>query len=165
MTTSLTVFDNLALHPLIADFPARWLHRLAACGTPARWPASTRLLREGHPGDQLWLISAGLVQLDFHVPGGDVPIERIGGGDVVGWSCLVPPFRSTVGAFVVEDCHTIELRAGAVRELIAEDPMFGLAFTNRILAVAQRRLRTARGRVADLCAARSPILTPEGTRA
>ncbi|GAA0505066.1 hypothetical protein Ade02nite_71190 [Paractinoplanes deccanensis] len=148
MTASLTVFDHLTLHGLVADLPSGWLHRLAACGMPVVWPAGTRLLREGAPADHLWLVRDGLVRLDFHVPGGEMPIELIGADGVVGWSCLVPPFRSTVGAFVVAECHTIELRAGALRGLISEDPMFGLEFTTRMLAVAQQRLNAARRRIA-----------------
>jgi CRP/FNR family transcriptional regulator, cyclic AMP receptor protein len=150
MTSSLTVFDHLALHGLVADLPSRWLQRLAACGSSVAWPTSTRLLREHSPADHLWLVCSGVVQLDFHVPGGDVPIERIGADGVLGWSCLVRPFRSSVGAFVVEECKAVELRAGPLRELIAEDPMFGLEFTTRVLSVASQRLRVARERAADL---------------
>ena len=34
-----------------------------------------RLMREGSPADQFWLLFSGVVELDFHVPGnGSVPI-------------------------------------------------------------------------------------------
>ena len=151
MTSSLTVFDHLALHPLVADLPARWLAELATCGTPVVWPTSTRLLREGSPADRLWLLWSGSVLLDFHVPGvGNVPIELIGADGVVGWSCLIPPYRSTVGALVVAECRAIELRGAPVRELIAGDPMFGVELTTRLLMVAAQRLKAARQRVIDL---------------
>lgn len=149
--SSLTVFDHLALHPLVADLPTGWLSGLAQCGTSVVWPTSTRLLREGSPTDQLWLLWSGAVLLDFHVPGGgDVPLERIGADDVLGWSCLIPPYRSTVGALVVSECAAIELRAAPLREFIASDPMFGVEFTTRLLTVAAQRVRVARQRVTDL---------------
>jgi CRP/FNR family transcriptional regulator, cyclic AMP receptor protein len=150
--STLTVYDRLALHPLLADFPAGWLRRLSVCGTMVRWPASTRLLRVGSPVDQLWLLWSGAVTLDFHVPGlDDVPIETIGADAVVGWSCLIPPYRSTVGAFVVDECQAIEIRAAPLRGLIAEDPAFGLTLTSRMLEVAAQRLRTAQRRLTELC--------------
>ncbi|WP_433732447.1 hypothetical protein ACQP2Y_23335 [Actinoplanes sp. CA-051413] len=39
------------------------------------------------------------VALDFHVPGrGDIVIERVGAGGVVGWSWLLPPYPWTGNA-------------------------------------------------------------------
>lgn len=149
MTASLTIFDHLALHDAVADFPAAWLHRLAACGSVVSWPESARLLREGSPVDRFWLLNSGAVQLDFHIPGrGDLPFETLGDGDVVGWSWVIPPYRSTVGALVVEPCEAIEMHADAVRELIGQDPRLGVELTTRMLVLAEQRLRTARQQVA-----------------
>jgi CRP-like cAMP-binding protein len=147
----MTVFDQLAMHPAVADLPGDWLHQLAACGREVTWPAWTRLLRERDTADAFWLIRSGVVELDFHLPGlGDLPIERIGAGSLLGWSWLIPPYRSTLGVLVVEQCAAIELRAAPVRELIAGDPVFGAAFTTRVLAGAAQRLRAARRRAIDL---------------
>ena len=148
--SSLTVYDHLALHPMVADLPAGWLRRLAAYGTFVAWPASTRLLRVGGPVDRLWLLCSGAVVLDLHVGDlGDVPIETLAVGGVVGWSCLIPPYRSTVGAGVTEECRAIEIGAAPLRELIAEDPAFGLEFTTRMLDVAAQRMRAAQRRLTD----------------
>ena len=151
MASPLTVFDHLALHPLVADLPGRWIRRLAALGTSVTWPESTRLIREGTPLDHLWLPWSGVVMLDFHLPGhGDVPITLTGGGGVLGWSSLIPPYRSTIGAFIVEECHAVELRAGGLRNLIAEEPALGFELTDRLLTIAADQLHAAHQRVADL---------------
>jgi CRP/FNR family transcriptional regulator, cyclic AMP receptor protein len=148
---SLTVFDRLALHPVVAGMPAGWLHELAACGRPVGWPAGTRLLREGSPVDQLWLLWSGAVVVDWHVPGrGDIPIDHIGPGGVLGWSCLLPPFRSGTGALAVAECRAVALRTVALRELIGGNPALGAELTRRMLAVATGQLRAARIRAAGI---------------
>lgn len=62
MTSSMTLFDRLAAHPLMADLPPAWLHQLAVHGRPVSWPAGSRLLREGSPADRFWLLSSGQVE-------------------------------------------------------------------------------------------------------
>jgi CRP-like cAMP-binding protein len=151
--SSLTVFDYLVMHPFLADLPARWLHRLTVQAYPVMWPAGRRILREEAPADHFWLIRSGTVALDFHVPGrGDVVIDRVGAGDVIGWSWIVEPHRSTLGAVAVQDCHAVELDARGVRRIIADDPDLGRELTARFLAVTAERLEAAHRRLVELYA-------------
>src|SRR3954469_17031824 len=101
---ALTVFDLLASHHFIADLPSPWLHRLAARGRPVFRSCGQRLFREGGVADRFWLLHSGAVAIDFPVPGrGDIVIERLGPGTVVGWSWLRPPYRWRFGAVVAEN--------------------------------------------------------------
>ncbi|WP_205650694.1 Crp/Fnr family transcriptional regulator [Actinoplanes solisilvae] len=149
----LTVFDLLALHDFVADLPAGWLHRLARAGRPVFHPAGTRLFREDSAADQFWLVHSGVVAVDFHVPGrGDVVIETIGPGQVLGWSWWRPPHRWRFGAVVAENVRGVELDARLVRELMAEAPDFGLEISARLLDVVAGRLQAARHRLVELYA-------------
>jgi CRP/FNR family transcriptional regulator, cyclic AMP receptor protein len=151
--SSLTIFDHLAMHPFADDLPADWLRRLAVHARPVMWPPGRRLFREDSPADRFWLLRSGTVALDFHVPGrGDVMIERIGDGGVIGWSWLLAPHRWTLGAIATDDCRTIEFDARGVRALIAEDPQLGRELTARFLAVMAERLQAARRRLIELYA-------------
>jgi CRP/FNR family cyclic AMP-dependent transcriptional regulator len=152
MTSCVTVYDQLLTHPFLAGLPSAWLRRLATFGRLVTWPATSRLMREGSPADQFWLLTSGVVELDFHLPGrGNVAIERIGAGDLLGWSWLTRPYRSSLGAVVVERCHTVELRAAPVRDLITDTPAFGVAMATRVLASADSRLQATRLRFVELC--------------
>jgi CRP/FNR family cyclic AMP-dependent transcriptional regulator len=149
----LSVFDHLALHPFAGDLPIDRLRRLAVHGRPALRHTGYRLFRVDGPADRFWLLRSGVVALDFHVPGrGDVVIERVGAGSVLGWSWLLPLYRWTFGAAVAEDCHVLEFDAGSVRSLFDEDPDFGREVTARLLAVVSGRLQAARHRLAELYA-------------
>ena len=150
---SLTVFDLLALHPHVADLPADRLRQLAACGRPVYRGSGTRLFREDTPADRFWLVHTGSVAIDFRVPGrGDIVIERIGPGAVVGWSWLVEPHRWRFGAVVAEDIRAVEFDAARVRALIAEDADLGRELTARFLAIVAERLQAARHRLVELYA-------------
>lgn len=149
----LSVFDLLVMHPAVADLPSGWLRRLAPLGRPTYHCAGKRLFREDEPADRFWLIHSGFVAVDLHVPGrGDVVVEKLGAGTVVGWSWLLPPFRWRFGAVVAVDIRTVEFDAVAVRAAIGEDPDLGRELEHRFLGVVADRLQAARHRLIELYA-------------
>ena len=149
----LTVFDQIALHPFLGDLPTGWLRRLAPHARMVLRHPGARLFAQDGPATSFWLVRSGAVSLELHVPGrGDVVIERVGAGGVVGWSWLLPPYRWTLGAVVAAECRAVELGAAGVREAIAEDPDLGRELTARFLTVTADRLQAARRRVAELYA-------------
>jgi CRP/FNR family cyclic AMP-dependent transcriptional regulator len=150
---SLSVFDQLAMHDFAADLPTAWLHRWALHGRPVFHAGQVRLFRAGDAANKFWLINSGVVALDFAVPGrGDIVVERLRQGSVVGWSWLVAPYRWRFGAVVAEDIHAIEFDAATVRDMIADDPQVGRDLNARFLAVLADRLHAARARLAELYA-------------
>jgi len=150
---SLSVFDLLAMHDFVADLPATWLHRLAPAGRPVFHSGGTRLFREDTGADKFWLLHTGAVAIDFHVPGrGDIVIERLGPGTVVGWSWSRPPYRWQFGAVVAADVRAVEFDAVRVRRLLAEDAELGREIDARLLDVVAARLRAARHRLVELYA-------------
>ncbi|MFI1994524.1 Crp/Fnr family transcriptional regulator [Actinoplanes sp. NPDC020271] len=151
--TSLSIFDQLVMHDFAADVPAEWLSRWAAHGRPVFHASRTRLFSTGDPATRFWLINSGAVVLDLPVPGrGDIVIERLRHGSVLGWSWLIAPYRWRFGALVAEDMHAIEFSAARIRDLIAEDPEMGRDLNSRFLTVLADRLQAARGRLAELYA-------------
>jgi len=151
--SALSVFDLLSLHDFAADLPGDWLRRLAVHGRPVFRAAGYRLSRTDGPADRFWLIDSGVVVLDFPVPGrGDIVIERLRRGSVVGWSWLLAPYRWRFGAVVAEDIHAVEFDASRVRALIADDPEAGRELNARFMAVLAERLEASRKRLAELYA-------------
>lgn len=147
----LSVFDVLVLHPVVGDLPATWLSRLASHARQACHITDHRLLREDEPADRFWLVRSGMVAIDLHVPGrGDIVVEELGAGSVVGWSWLIPPYRCRYGAIVTDDIRAIEFNAAGVRSMIAEDAELGCELQSRMLAVMADRLETARNRLIEL---------------
>ena len=64
---TLSVFDQLVVHPFLAGLPADRLQRLAAHGRPVLRHTGYRLFPEDGPADRFWLLRTGVVALDFQI--------------------------------------------------------------------------------------------------
>lgn len=145
--------DLLSVHPFLAGLPRPWLERLSSHGHPLVRRTGQRIFHEGMPAERFWLIRSGRVALDITDPRrGDIVIEHIGAGSVLGWSWLFPPYRWHFGAVAAEQTYTVEFDAAGVRRMIADDAELGRELTTRFLAVMADRLQATRLRLAELYA-------------
>jgi CRP/FNR family transcriptional regulator, cyclic AMP receptor protein len=134
----------------LRQLPASQVQRLAACARHVGLPAGTRLFDEGAPAHSFWLIDAGQVAVDTLVPGtGRVIIEKLGRGDVLGLSWLVPPYQFKYGAEATQPLQAFEFDATEVRAACDADTALGYALLDRFLAVAAHRLQVTRARLID----------------
>ncbi len=144
------------------------LRTLAGAGRDMSYPVGLRLLTEGDVADRCWLIRHGRILLDAHVPGqGEVIVESLGGGDLLGWSWLTPPYRWQFGARTATPVSAIEFDAATLIELAEADPVFGRALTLMLFEALLHRLQATRARLLDLyrnpADNRSPV-APRGGR-
>ncbi|MEU5791708.1 Crp/Fnr family transcriptional regulator [Micromonospora purpureochromogenes] len=147
----MTPLDMLREHPFLTGLPQEWLPRLTGYARPVAWHLGHRLFHAGQPAERFWLVRDGEVALDFPVPGrGDVGIETIGPGGVLGWSWLFPPYRWQFGAVAVRRTTTVEFTAAGVRRLMDSDDTLGRQLTTRFMSVVVDRLQASRGRLLDL---------------
>jgi CRP/FNR family transcriptional regulator, cyclic AMP receptor protein len=86
------------------------------------------------------------------VPGvGPVVIERLGRGDVVGLSWMLPPYQWRFGAVTTQPMQAFEFDARAVRAACDADPVLGFELSQRFSAVLLRRLQATRARLLTAC--------------
>ncbi|MDG6107298.1 cyclic nucleotide-binding domain-containing protein [Dactylosporangium aurantiacum] len=145
------MYDLLAAHAFLAGLPPPDLERLSrwACRVP--FGAGARVFEENGPADRFWLIQEGSVNLDIRVPGrGDLIVETLGPGAVLGWSWRFPPYRWRFGAVAVEPVLSIAVDGPATRALCDADPAFGYELTKRLMAVVVDRMQATRMRLLDL---------------
>jgi CRP/FNR family transcriptional regulator, cyclic AMP receptor protein len=110
-----------------------------------------RLFREETAAEGCWLIHDGCVALDLTVPGrGQVVIQTLGGGDVVGWSWLIPPYQWHFGAVATRATTATKLDTGQLLRLADEDPRFGYALALTLFQACAQRLQATRARLLDL---------------
>jgi CRP/FNR family transcriptional regulator, cyclic AMP receptor protein len=149
----LSVFDLLVLHPCLSGMPGVRLQQLAGCGRPVTWQPGYRVFRAGAPAVNLWLLSAGEVDLDVYVAGrGDVVVGHVSDGGLLGLSWLRPPYRWSAGAVATSRCHAVELEARGLRNLMAEDCAIGTDLAERFLQVLAERLDATRRNLIPLSA-------------
>jgi CRP-like cAMP-binding protein len=152
-----TTYDLLAGHPFLAGMSPDHLARLAVWGHRSVFHAGARIFDEGGHADRFWLIRDGQVRLDTHLPArGDVVVETLGAGTVLGWSWLFAPYRWHFGATAVEPTLTVVLDGTGVRRLSTEDPVIGYELHRRFMAVVVDRLQSTRMRLLDVYAGDGP---------
>src|SRR5690349_11556490 len=119
--------ESLDDYPFLDELPRPWLDRLAELGQRVSYPAGLRLFSEGGHAEHFWLIDSGSVGLDLHVPGrGDMLIDTVHPGSVLGWSWLFPPYRWHFGAVAAQHVHAIQFSGLKVMDLCRDDPAAGL---------------------------------------
>ncbi|WP_327000601.1 cyclic nucleotide-binding domain-containing protein [Dactylosporangium sp. NBC_01737] len=147
----ITTYDLLVGHPFLAGLPPRHLERLSHWACRAPFHAGARIFEENGRADRFWLIRDGYVNLDIRVPGrGDVIVETLGPGTVLGWSWLFPPYRWHFGAITVDPVLTVAIDGAGTRALCDAEPAFGYELTKRFMAVVVERMQSTRIRLLDL---------------
>jgi CRP/FNR family transcriptional regulator, cyclic AMP receptor protein len=141
----------LAGHPFCADLAIEHVRAMSEAACERELPAGDFVLRRGQPAATLALLLDGDVSLELTEPG-DEPIilETLHGGDPVGWSWLFPPHRWVFDARCLTPVRLLQLDAARLRTLMSDDPVFGLALTQRIGQLVVQRLQFTRAQLVEI---------------
>jgi CRP/FNR family transcriptional regulator, cyclic AMP receptor protein len=133
--------------------PAGHRDTIAGCARLRVFEAGAPLLVEGDPADEFFIVRRGTVAIETRAPGrGAVTIETLGDGELVGWSWLIPPYRSAFDARAVGTAHVIALDGACLRGKCEQDPALGYDLMKVVAATFVRRLEETRLRLLDLYA-------------
>ncbi len=147
----MTGVEHLKDFPLLAGLSNEQRVLVAQTARDVEFPAGTRLFEEGQPAYGCWLLRSGRVALETSVPGrGDVVVQTLGYGDILGWSWLVSPKLWHLAATAVDDTTAIELDTERLRVFAEEDPALGYALALGLFEVLLRRLQSTRARLLDV---------------
>ena len=112
--------------------------------------AGKELFREGDPGDGLFLVVAGEVEVVKHGPRGDWSLARMGVGGVLGeMSLITADVRSATGRALV-DTRVLRLPVKRFRLLLDGGSTAALRIAAAIAEVLARRLATMNTMVLEL---------------
>lgn len=143
--------ERFAAHALFAHLSPAEQVLVSRASREERFPAGRRLFSAGEPAQGCWLILRGRVTLDTTVPGrGEVVVQTLGPGELLGWSWLVPPYQWQFGATAVEPTVAEALDTIQLRALAEQDTRFGYALARILLEAMLQRLQATRGRLLDL---------------
>jgi CRP/FNR family cyclic AMP-dependent transcriptional regulator len=132
-------------HPFTRDLSEAQVDRLEPCVRPLRFPSGALVFREGAEADTLYLVVSGRVVLEQHVPGkGDLRVETLTGGDILGLSWLLPGGRWVLEARAVEPTEALALDAKALHAIMEGDAPLGLALAKHVIQQLYRRLEHVR---------------------
>jgi CRP/FNR family cyclic AMP-dependent transcriptional regulator len=127
------------------------LELIAGCGANTTFGREERLFREGDAADTFFLVRHGLVALDAYVPArGQVTVDTVGAGELVGWSWLVPPYRWQFTGRALEPVRAVTFDGACLRRKCEEDPLLGYDLLTRFAQVLVARLQATRLRLMDV---------------
>lgn len=143
--------ELVASHPFAAGLNDEHLALVSTCARNLSLETGAMLCVEGASADTFYLLRRGHVSIEVHQAGrGPIVIETVGPGDVVGWSWLVPPYRWTFDARVLQPVGALAIDGACLRAKSLEDPALGFALLSRVTQELLQRLQATRVRLLDL---------------
>ena len=137
--------DLLKIHPFCHGLSEAQMGALAPLARVARFPEGAFIFREGSEADVLYLVVHGRVVLQQHVPGkGDVQLETLRDGDILGLSWLFPDGHWVLDARAAQPTDTLALDGKGLHALMEREPRLGLHLTKHIISQLYQRLERVR---------------------
>jgi CRP-like cAMP-binding protein len=135
------------------------LEAIAAIVESRQVAAGGDLFREGEPGDGLFLVVAGEINVVKRAPSGEHSLARLGAGGVLGEMSLVTSeARSATGRALI-DTQALYLPAARFRALLEANSLAAHKMVAAIAEVLARRLATMNGMVLQLAGSPGPAGT------
>ncbi len=144
------MIERLASIPFFAGLAPAHLAVVASCATPVQFAAGSYILLEGQEAQAFYAITDGRVAVT--VPTGRdeaTTIETLGGGEVLGWSWLVPPHRVAFDALALTPVAGLAFAGAELRQRCEGDAVFGFAILQRVASVYLQRLHATRRRLLE----------------
>lgn len=151
MPSAANLRPSLGEHSFARNLDREQIASLEACAEECSIARGHYIWQQGEPDEDIYLIFSGQVALEISVPQqGSLQIETVGDGDVLGWSCLLPPRPSYFDARAIAPVRALRLPGRELRALCERDKGLGYqvykAFSERVT----ERLQVARLRLLDL---------------
>jgi CRP-like cAMP-binding protein len=141
--------ETLRRYPYFAGISEDSLKQIAMIAEEKTVSAGTRMFNEGDPANCFFLIIDGEVNIDYLLGSGEVrTVDTLTSGDLLVWSALVEPYRTTAMGTATKDCQLICINGEKLREFCEKDPLVGYRLTTQVAKMLANRLEGARVQLA-----------------
>jgi CRP/FNR family transcriptional regulator, cyclic AMP receptor protein len=135
---------QVARHPFFFGLKAEHIRLLADCAMATQFELDQVIFRAGETANRFYLIEEGRVVLEADEANRSVVIDRIGAGDLLGWSWIFPPYKWHFAARATEPTRAIFFYGTILREYCEKDPALGYELFKRMSEIMMKRLQRAR---------------------
>lgn len=149
MALATTIIQKLIQIPLCRGLSEEEAAVLFEIAEETSVPSGQSIFREGDPGDAMYAILEGRVEVTKRDPaGGEVSLATLSEGSVLGEMCLVggAPHRSA-SAIARTDLRLLKVPASRFEELLAGDHLAAFKFVLNLSRVMSRRLQVMNEKV------------------
>jgi CRP-like cAMP-binding protein len=146
-----TLEPILAKHPFFQDLDSEYLKLVVGCAANVLFQPGQVIFRMGDEADRFYLIRRGKVAIELSAqPRGTITILTLGEGDTLGWSWLIPPYRSRFNARANEQTLAIGMDGQCLRKKCAADHHLGYELLSRVAPILVDRLEATGIQLLDL---------------
>jgi CRP/FNR family cyclic AMP-dependent transcriptional regulator len=136
--------EVLRSFPYFAGVSHESLQAVAKIAEERHFEKGQTLFKDGDPSQGLYIVRHGQVDIVYGLAGGEARVvDTIVDGDLIGWSSLVEPYRSTATAIAREAGGAVWIEAKGIRSLCERDPVLGYHLLRALTGVLSRRLQGA----------------------
>ncbi|MGE5698094.1 MAG: cyclic nucleotide-binding domain-containing protein [Candidatus Sericytochromatia bacterium] len=148
-----TLEGVLAKHPFFSGLDERYLQLVVGCAANVRFNAGEFIFRQGRQANDFYLIRSGKVALEIPVPGrGNLTVQTVGEGEILGWSWLIPPYSWRFDARAAETTRAIGFDGKCLRGKCETDHEMGYELLKRVIGTLGERLDATRYQLLDIYA-------------
>ncbi|MFH1046177.1 MAG: cyclic nucleotide-binding domain-containing protein [Candidatus Omnitrophota bacterium] len=132
-------------HRFFKDLKQEYLELLIGCAAEVNFTAGDVVIKEGGPADNFYLIKEGLVAIEIMTSSQRaLTIQTIQGGDILGWSWLIPPYKARFNCRAIKDTQVIALDGRCLRGKCETNHDLGYELLKRLAQVFTQRLEATR---------------------
>ncbi len=140
-----TLHNRLAQHPFLTDVAENLLELLVPHTQEAAYQPEAFVFHRGEKAAHFYLIERGKVVVKMTpIHRSDINIQTVEGGDVLGLSWLVPPFRWQFDAQAQEHTTALVLDGEWLRAEFERNHELGYEIVKRLFQTLARRLEATR---------------------
>ena len=140
-------------HPFFADLDASHFELSAACASNVVFEIGDDIFHEGDAADQCYIILQGEIAVQTISDWGAITVQTLSEGDILGWSCLIPPHRWRFDARAQLRTRAIAIDGECLRTKCEDNHELGYNLLKRFSSVMAQRLEGTRLQLMDAYAA------------
>ncbi len=141
--------ELLRRYPCFVGLSEALLKQIAVLAEERAMPSGTEIFKEGDAADFLYVISKGEVDIQYLLGGGEKrTVDTLVEGDILVWSALVEPYKTTAFGTATKDVQLVGIAADKLRALCEENPVIGYRLMTQVAKLLAHRLEGARVQLA-----------------
>ena len=123
------------------DLSEEQLKAIAQFTDAVCYPPGHVLFKEGKPGERLFFLVKGDVEVLYHIGEvGQIHVDTVSGEEVIGCAALVEPYTYTATERSLTEVEVLEVDATALRQLMEKDCHLGLSIQRHVIRVLMERI-------------------------
>ncbi|OHB77572.1 MAG: hypothetical protein A2W31_01560 [Planctomycetes bacterium RBG_16_64_10] len=143
--------ELLRRYPHFTPIDEESLKQLAMICSERVYEPGQILFEDHEPADYLYVIVKGEVDLHYTLGSGEQrSIDTLVDGDLIVWSALVEPYRTTASGTAVKRTEVLAIEAAPLRDLCEQNTELGYRLMTQVAKALANRLEGARVQLAAI---------------